>query len=123
MLNQIRYQYLRTQQQTAYARTSTATIVAPAGVSAMIEIMIPQEAHITDSTTEHIVTDLKLPKSLMADKAGNITSADMRSDPTRFIASTIMTAMIIAIIRLYASALIPVALEKSSSNVTAKILL
>ena len=59
----------------------------------------------------------------MADSAGKITSAEISSEPTRFIASTITTAMMMAISRLYRSAFVPTALAKFSSKVTAKILL
>ena len=99
----------------------TATIVDPTGVFASIDINIPVSAHITDKTAEHTVTALKFPKSLMDDNAGNMTRADMSSDPTRFMARTIMTAMTIAIRRLYLSAFVPTALAKSSSKVTANI--
>lgn len=49
---------------------------------------------------EHIVTLLKLLNSRMADSAGKITSAEIRSEPTRFMARTMMTAIMIAISRL-----------------------
>ena len=58
----------------------------------------------------------------MAEIAGKIINAEISREPTSFIASTITVAVIIAIIKLYLSALIPVALAKFSSNVTAKIL-
>ena len=54
---------------TAKAATSAATMVDPTGVPARIEIRSPASAHITDSTAEQIVTDLKLPKIRMADIA------------------------------------------------------
>ena len=60
---------------------------------------------------------------LIADKAGKITRAEISSDPTRFIASTIITAIITAIKRLYLLVLVPVADAKFSSKVTANILL
>ena len=50
-----------------------------------------------------------------------MTSAEMSSDPTRFIASTMMTATVIAIRRLYRPASVPEARAKFSSKVTAKI--
>ena len=77
-----------------------ATIVDPTGVPARMEIIIPKKAQTTDKTAEHIVTDLKFLNTLIDDKAGKITRAEMRRDPTRFIAKTIMTAMITAIKRL-----------------------
>ena len=79
---------------------STATIVEPTGVPATMEIRIPRAAQITDTITEHTVTALKLLNTRMADRAGNITSAEIRSEPTRFIASTMITAMTTARIRL-----------------------
>ena len=79
---------------------STATIVEPTGVPTRIEIIIPSNEQTTPNIAEQIVTDLKLLKTLIADRAGKITSAEMRSEPTRFIARTIITAIITAIIRL-----------------------
>ena len=46
----------------------------------------------------------KLRKIRMADNAGKITSAEIKSDPTRFMARTMITAMTMAISRLYLSA-------------------
>jgi hypothetical protein len=102
---------------------SAATMVEPTGVPVTIEIRKPTAAQVIDTTTEQIVTDLKLLNTRMADKAGNITSAEINKAPTRFMASTITTAITIARIRLYVFALTPVAVEKSSSKVTANILL
>jgi len=79
---------------------SMATIVEPTGVEARIEIMIPVRAQITDIIAEQIITDLKLLNTRMADNAGNMISADVSSEPTRFIASTIITDVTIAIKRL-----------------------
>lgn len=110
-------------QHTPKTIASAATMVDPTGVPASMDIIIPESAHITDKTAEHIVTLLKLLKSFIADSAGKITSADMSSEPTRFMASTIITAVITAMIRLYAPAFVPVAFAKFSSNVTVKILL
>ena len=101
---------------------STATIVEPTGVPARIEISIPRTAHTTEIIIEHIVTDLKLLNILIADKAGNITNAEISRAPTRFMAITITTAITTANIKLYVFALTPVAVEKSSSKVTANIL-
>ena len=76
------------------------TIVAPTGVDNNIDKIMPDRAHITDITTEHTVTLLKLLNTLIAYNAGNITRADIKSDPTRFIPMTIITAVTIAITRL-----------------------
>ena len=86
------------------ATKSAATIVEPTGVPARIEIKSPATEHTTLTHAEQIVTDLKLLKTRIAERAGKITRAEIRSDPTRFIASTIITAIITAIARLYAEA-------------------
>ena len=105
------------------AAASTATMVEPTGVPARIDIMIPEKAHTTERIAAHTVTFKKLLNMLIADKAGKITRAEISSDPTRFIASTMITAMITAIRRLYPLTLVPTALAKLSSKVTANILL
>ena len=105
------------------ATMSAATMVEPTGVDANIEISIPITAQTTDKDAENITTPLKFFISLIAESAGKIISADIRSEPTRFIPSTIITAIIIAIRRLYLSVFTPVAFEKFSSKVTAKSLL
>ena len=102
---------------------SAETIVEPTGVEASIEMMIPTAAHITEIIAEQMITPRKLLKSRIADRAGKMMSADMSREPTRFIARTMIKAVIMAISRLYASELIPVALEKLSSKVTLNILL
>jgi hypothetical protein len=102
---------------------SVATMVDPTGVPISIEIIIPKNAHTTDNIAEKIVTLLNVLNILMDESAGKITSADIRSEPTRFIASTMMTAMITAIRKLYASAFVPTLLANVSSKVTANILL
>ena len=86
--------------------------------------------HLGDFTTEaelaaaeQMITDRNVLNILMDESAGNITSAEISSDPTRFMARTIMTAIITAISRLYIPALVPAVLANVSSNVTAKILL
>ena len=56
-------------------------------------------------------------------KALRFTKAEIRRDPTRFMANTMITATTMDNSRLYSPALVPVAREKSSSKVTAKILL
>ena len=88
----------------------------------MIEIIIPTSVHTTDRTAEHTVTVKKLLKIRIADSAGKMTRAEISSEPTRFIARTIMTAMITAIIRLYPPTFVPTAMAKFSSKVTANIL-
>ena len=81
---------------------------------------MPSSAQHTDSTAEQTVTERKLLNTRMAESAGKITSAEMSSEPTRFIASTMITATMTAISRLYSFAFVPVAWAKVSSKVTAK---
>ena len=85
---------------TAKTTISSVTIVAPTGVSATIDINIPNIAQKTEKITDVIVTFLKLLKSDIADIAGKITRALIKSEPTSFIARTIMTAITTAKIRL-----------------------
>lgn len=114
---------LPTAQETKNPAISAATTVAPTGVEADTEIRIPATEQITENTAEAITTDLKLLNIRIADSAGNIINAEIRSEPTRFIASTIITADETAIIILYNFVFIPAERAKSSSNVTANILL
>jgi len=73
------------------------TIVGPIGVSAKSDIKIPKTAQSTDVTAEQTTTERKLLKTLIAESAGKITRADIRSEPTKFIARTIITATTIAV--------------------------
>ena len=102
---------------------SAATIVGPTGVPATIEVNNPVVAQNTEIIAELIVTDLNDLNILIALKAGKIINAEIKRDPTKFIAKTIITAVIIAINKLNRFAFTPVALAKFSSKVTAKILL
>ena len=99
------------------------TIVAPTGVPHRSDTKNPVPAQNTAVIAEQTITLLKLWNILIAVIDGNIISAEINNEPTRLIASTIIIAVITAIIRLYASVFIPVAFEKFSSNVTANILL
>ena len=83
---------------------SAATIVLPTGVPARTAIKIPVIAHATEMIAVQIVTEKKLLKRRIEESAGKTMRAEMRSDPTRFMASTMMTAVMIATRRLYASA-------------------
>ena len=98
-----------------------ATIVDPTGVEYKIDINIPTSAQHTDMTAEKTTTPLKCSITFIAESAGKITRAEINREPTRFIPSTIITEMTIAIRKLYPSAFIPVAFIKFSSKVTAKI--
>ena len=73
------------------------TIVGPMGVPASIAMSIPVTAQTTEITAEHITTNRKLLKIRIADNAGKIISAEISREPTKFIAKTIITAIIIAI--------------------------
>ena len=83
---------------------------------------MPTNAQTTEIHAEQIVTERKLLNTRIAESAGKITSAEISSEPTRFMAITMMMAMITAMIRLYTPALVPVARAKFSSKVTEKIL-
>lgn len=76
------------------------TIVAPTGVLATIEATMPRAAQTMAITTEQKVTDVKLLNSCIAAKAGKIIKAETSSEPTRYIAKTIITTTKIASIRL-----------------------
>ena len=102
---------------------SAATIVDPTGVPVRMEISIPNTAQDTDNIAEQIVTLRKLRHTRMAEIGGKMIRAEISSEPTRFMASTIITAMITAMIRLYSFTFVPADRAKSSSKVTAKNLL
>ena len=69
-----------------------------------------------------MVTDLNVLNKRIALKAGKMIRAETSKDPTSFIAKTMITAVITAMIKLYTFVFTPVARAKFSSNVTAKIL-
>lgn len=101
----------------------TATMVEPTGVPARIEIIIPVNALQVERIAAQTVTERNDLHTLMADSAGKMTSAEIRREPTKFMASTMMTAIMVAMHTLNSFTLRPVALEKSSSKVTANSLL
>ena len=72
-------------------------IVAPTGVSNKIDTIMPNIAHTTEIIAEHIVTDLKLLNTRIAESAGKITRAATKREPTKLIATTITIAIIVAI--------------------------
>ena len=88
-------------------------MVGPIGEESIRESNIPTHAHVTDMAAEQMTTFLKLQKILIAERAGNMISADINKEPTRFIASTMITAVIIAIKRLYREVFIPIVAAKS----------
>ena len=100
-----------------------ATIVEPTGVPAKMATKIPAREQTTEMIAAAMVTEKKLLKTRMAESAGNTTSAETKSAPTRFIASTMMTAIMMAMSKLNKLTFTPVALAKFSSKVTANILL
>ena len=87
-------------QQIKKATISAATIIEPTGVPARIDKSIPLIAQHTDNTTEHTVTLKNVLKIRIADSAGKMTSAEISNEPTRFIASTMISAVITAISKL-----------------------
>ena len=106
-----------------YINMYIVTIVEPTGVDANIDMIIPDTAPSTDNAAAYIITDLKLFIIRIADNAGNTSNAVISSEPTRFIANTIITAVITAIIRLYKPAFYPIERVKFSSKVTENSLL
>ena len=72
------------------------TIVGPIGAEIKSAIIIPKNAHITEIIAEQITTALKFLKTRIADSAGKIISAEINKEPTRFIARTIIIAIVIA---------------------------
>ena len=98
-------------------------MVAPIGVDARIEIIIPVSAHTTEKIAAQIDTPLKLLNILIAETAGKTIKAEVKSEPTRFIASTITVAITVAKIKLYIFTLVPVDFKKPSSKVMQNILL
>ena len=75
-------------------------MVEPTGVEKRIDAIIPRAAQRTDVTAEQTITLLKLLKRRIAERAGKMISADMSSEPTRFIATTMMREVITATSRL-----------------------
>ena len=79
---------------------SATTIVGPTGVEKSIAHKIPDIAHTHEITAEQMTTPLKERTTRIAESAGNISNAEMRSEPTKFIARTMIIAVITAINRL-----------------------
>ena len=75
-------------------------MVGPTGVEKNIATSIPVSAHITEIIADAITVRLKVLTIRIAESAGKMTSADIRSEPTRFIARTIIIAVMTAIKRL-----------------------
>ena len=81
-------------------KISAVTIVEPTGVDSRIEAIMPKPAQMTDITAEQIITERKLLKTRMAESDGKIISAEMSSEPTRFMARTMISAVMTALRRL-----------------------
>ena len=79
---------------------SAHTIVDPTGVEHRMERMIPTAAQVTDMIAEQRMTALKLRNSRMAESAGKMISAEISKEPTKFIARTMIIAVMTAISRL-----------------------
>ena len=75
-------------------------MVEPTGVSKRIDERMPNIAQKTDITAEKKMTDLKFLKSRMDERAGKMIRAEIKREPTRFMARTITMAIITAIKRL-----------------------
>ena len=79
---------------------SAVTIVAPTGVENRMDNIIPVPAQITDMTAEQMITLLKLWNTRIAESAGKIINAEISREPTKFMAMTIIKAVMTAIMRL-----------------------
>ena len=102
---------------------STVTIVAPTGVDNKMDINMPIVVLATEMIAALMMTDWKLLNTLIAQSAGNTIKAEVNNEPAKFIAKTMTIAVAIAINMLYAAVFIPAEAAKSSSNVSANILL
>ena len=99
------------------------TMLAPVGVSRRTDASIPKTKHTTETIPEHTTTLLNVLQMRMEVRAGKITRLDIKSAPISLMPRTIITAVSTATRALYTEVRVPVALEKFSSKVTAKILL
>ena len=72
----------------------------PTGVLKAMDDSIPTDVQNNETITAQIVTDLNVLKIRIALRAGKIIKADINNDPTKLMAKTIMTAIIMAIIKL-----------------------
>lgn len=73
------------------------TIVEPVGVSKNADAKIPNSEQTTETIAEQTTTLLKLLKTRIAQSAGKMTKAEIKSEPTRLMASTMITAITTAI--------------------------
>ena len=75
-------------------------MVGPTGVENKIAATMPITAQTTEITAEQRTTARNERNTLMAQRAGKIMRAEIKSEPTRFIAMTIMIAVTMAMSRL-----------------------
>lgn len=87
-------------QATKYNTRFATTIVEPTGVEYRIAHRIPTSEQTTDNIVAATTTPLKFLHNCIAVMDGKIIKADTNSDPTRFMASTMMIAVMIATIAL-----------------------
>ena len=69
----------------------TMAIVGPTGVEASMQMIVPTRAQEQEMEAEQIITLLKLLNIRIAERAGKVIKAEMRSAPTIFMAITIIT--------------------------------
>ena len=98
-------------------------MLAPAGMLAVYESTSPTRNEESETEAAEKTTPRKLLKKRIEVTAGNIISPEMSSAPISLMPTAIVTPVSTAITMLQRSASTPVALAKSSSKVTAKILL
>ena len=69
--------------------------LAQAAYQELVQEVLPKRAKLRamNLLTKRPYTEKKLRQTRIADRAGNTTSAEISSDPTRFIARTITTAI------------------------------
>ena len=97
--------------------SSISTIVEPTGVPYTIDTVSPIETQSIWYIQDAMTTILKFLKSAELESTGNIISAVMRSDPTKFIDNTITMATIIENTVLNSSTFMPIDFENASSKV------
>lgn len=101
----------------------TIVMHAPVGTASNTRVSInPMQKLTNEITAEQILTDLNDLKTLIAESAGNTIRPDIKSAPISLIPITTVRAVSTARRYSIKSTFKPVALEKSASNVTEKIL-
>ena len=100
---------------------SVTTTDAPTGAASKKEAVSPAQKQAPDDTPAQITTPRKLLNSRMAVRAGKMIREEMSMAPIIRIPSTMVRAVRMLSRVLYRSTFSPVAREKLSSKVTAKI--